>query len=256
MIQQTPLELAMTHRVVGGVTERCLRPPHVIEMAQRMQRWQSTPETCQSCQSLPAVSVRAGLPICSRCRENRGLHVMVDRAGMAPRSERSDDVGESDAQFQGYSIVFNSRSVDLGGFVEIVRPSAADRMEAEKPDMLALWNHDSSAPIGRVSAGTHRARKATKGVAIEIDPPRWASNYLETVERRDVVAMSFAFMVVTDDWHMENDEVTRELLDMRVYESSPVSFPAYPATSVRVVRRPERSRWNQQATDSRLRLSR
>ena len=97
----------------------------------------------------------------------------------------------------------------------------------EKPDVRALWNHDSSKVLARSKeAGTLRYVKRSLGVWIEMDPPHSASGYVESIERRDVTGMSFGFRVKSDGWWMENDTPHREILDMSVIEFSAVSFPA------------------------------
>jgi HK97 family phage prohead protease len=255
-----PLEVTMTHRVgAGGQTERCERPPHVLEMAQRMRRWASSAETCQSCQSLPAVSVRAAMPLCSRCRENRSLRygLRPDTLGLTPRAIRQEDAASDGPQFRGLAIVFNSRSVELWGFTEEIKPAAADRNETEQIDVRALWSHNPDITIGRISAGTLRARKVTRGVSIEIDPPTWAAPHVETVRRRDVTGMSFAFQALEDEWHLEDGEPVRDVIDMRYFEVSGVAFPAYPATTLTVANAGDRSAWwHEQRTAERLRLAR
>lgn len=248
-------ELATMAAAEGGTLREYARPEPIREIAERMRKWAFAQEVCQSCSSMPAVSIRSGQPLCGRCRENRGLVLNFDTAGLKPREVRED--GEAGALMRGTAIVFNSRSVDLGGFVEIIRPSAADRLEAEKPDLRALWNHDTAITIGRSSAGTLRYRKASRGVVVEIDPPKWAHGYVESVERRDINGMSFAFSVITDDWRMEDGMPLREVLDMDVYEVSGVSFPAYPATTLSVARNASRSEWyREQETAERLRMAR
>ena len=47
--------------------------------------------------------------------------------------------------------------------------------------------------------------------------------------------MSFAFETVSDKWHTEDGVAVREIHDMRVFEVSPVTFPAYPQTSIEMV---------------------
>jgi phage head maturation protease len=42
---------------------------------------------------------------------------------------------------EGYAIVFNKRSKDLGGFVEVIEPSAVDGI-LERADVLALLDHN------------------------------------------------------------------------------------------------------------------
>ncbi len=190
-----PLEYTMTHRIgAGGMSEACQRPEAVRAIATRLMGWRATPETCRNCHHLPAVSLRAAIPLCSRCRENRDAFLGAlerDAVGRAPAVVRSDDNTSQDKQLRGHSFVFNKKSVDMG-FFEIIRPRAADRMMADKPDLRALWNHDSSSTLARYSAGTLRYEKVTRGVAVEIDPPRWAHGHIESVERRDITGQSFA----------------------------------------------------------------
>ena len=55
---------------------------------------------------------------------------------------------------RGTAVVFNSPSLDLGGFVEIIRPQAVERTLREKIDLRALVDHDTGKVIGRLTAGT------------------------------------------------------------------------------------------------------
>src|SRR4051812_26273305 len=59
-------------------------------------------------------------------------------------------------QLDGYPVVFNRRSQDLGGFVEEVSPEAVQRTLREGADVFALFNHDWNCVLGRTSAGTTR----------------------------------------------------------------------------------------------------
>jgi HK97 family phage prohead protease len=144
-----------------------------------------------------------------------------------------------DRKIRGYAIVFNTRSVDLGGFTEVIRPTAVDRTINKNVDVRALWNHDMGEVLGRRSAGTLMMRKDHRGLAVEIDPPSWAKNRLETIERGDVTGMSFKFCVPKggDDWREEDGLVIREVSDMTFVEVSVVSFPAYEATDAQVALR-------------------
>jgi HK97 family phage prohead protease len=82
-----------------------------------------------------------------------------------------------DRKIRGTAIVFNSLSEDLGGFREIIKPAAVDRMLSTAADVRALWNHDSSEVLGRTRAGTLELRKTRDGLAIKIDPPSWRSDF-------------------------------------------------------------------------------
>lgn len=139
-----------------------------------------------------------------------------------------------DRKIRGYALVFNKPSVDLGGFRETILPEAVDRTLREGLDVRALVDHDSSKVLGRNKAGTLTMKKTSTGLQVEIDPPQttFARDILESVNRGDVTGMSFAFRVLTDDWHEVDGVPMRDILDMRISEVSVVTFPAYPDTSV------------------------
>jgi HK97 family phage prohead protease len=144
-----------------------------------------------------------------------------------------------DRRLRGYAIVFGKLSEDLGGFRERILPEAMDRTFRENLDVRALVDHDSSKIIGRMRAGTLRLQADGHGLAVTIDPPNTsaARDILESVARGDVSGMSFAFRMLTDDWHLEDGMPVREVSDMVVREVSIVSFPAYAQTSIDVAQR-------------------
>jgi HK97 family phage prohead protease len=145
----------------------------------------------------------------------------------------------TDRKIRGTAIVFNSRSVNLGGFTEVIKPEAVDRTIREGLDVRALVDHDTSKILGRTRAGTLALRKTRSGLAIEVDPPNtsYAKDIMESLERGDVSGMSFGFRVLTDEWRMEDGEPLREITDMIVSEVSFVTFPAYEATDAGVALR-------------------
>ncbi len=133
----------------------------------------------------------------------------------------------------GYPIVFWSRSLDLGGFVEQIAPSAVERTFTEKIDVRALVAHDPLRPLGRLSAGTLRLSTDRRGLRAEIDPPEtsYADDALESIRRGDATGFSFSFRTLADSWVMDGETPLRTLTDMIVREvSAAVVWPAYVAT--------------------------
>lgn len=132
----------------------------------------------------------------------------------------------------GYAAVFDSMSRDLGGFRETIRAGAfAKTLEA---DVRALWNHDPNYPLARTKSGTLALREDSTGLRIEADLPNttYANDLLESIRRGDVDQMSFAFRTIEDTWEKRDGENVRELIEVELFDVSPVTFPAYEETSV------------------------
>lgn len=139
------------------------------------------------------------------------------------------------AMISGHAAVFNS-ATDLGWFREQIRPGAfADSIKAD--DVRALFNHDPNIVLGRNTAGTLRLGEDDKGLAIEIDPPdtQQARDLIVSMERGDVTQMSFGFFTEKEEWD-ESDRTSplRTLIKVRLFDVSPVTYPAYPDTDVSV----------------------
>jgi HK97 family phage prohead protease len=162
---------------------------------------------------------------------------------------------EGDRKIRGLAIVFDSLSVDLGGFREVIRASAVDRT-LQDGDVRALVDHETSKVLGRTKSGTLQLRKTRKGLEVVIDPPNtsYARDILESVDRGDVSGMSFRFRVMPngDEWEVSDEgETTRFVTDMKFDEVSIVTFPAYGQTDVQVAQR-SLQQFRQDAKGSRL----
>jgi len=134
----------------------------------------------------------------------------------------------------GHAAVFGQWSEDLGGFREKVA-AGAFKKTLKEADVRALWNHDPNFVLGRNKAGTLELSEDDTGLAVDIDPPdvQWARDLMVSMERGDVTQMSFGFRTVKDAWNEEDkQQIERELLEVELFDVSPVTYPAYPQTSV------------------------
>jgi HK97 family phage prohead protease len=142
---------------------------------------------------------------------------------------------------RGMAIIFNQRSQDLGGFVEVIKPEAIQRTVDEGIDLRAFFDHDPSKVLGRQSAGTLRTEVTPHGLTVEIDPPTVTDppNLMESIQRGDINGMSFSFRTMPngEDWKRDGERIVRTVSDMRVYEVSIVAMPAYQQTDVEVALR-------------------
>jgi hypothetical protein len=132
----------------------------------------------------------------------------------------------------GYAAVFNSESEDLGGFIETIRPGAFARAIRTKQDVRCLFNHDESRVLGRIQSGTLRLAEDRTGLRFECRMPDSPTgrDVLEAIRRGDINQCSFGFLNAVDSW--SHDGSRRELVDLDLRDVSPVTFPAYQATSV------------------------
>lgn len=152
------------------------------------------------------------------------------------RIYEADEIRAADDSMMvaGHAAVFNSMSEEIMGFREKIAPGAfSDSLEAD--DIRALWQHDTTQPIGRKKAGTLRLHEDDRGLAVEIDLPDSSLGQMvrESIRRGDVSNMSFGFQVIKDSWEGRgSDDRVRTLEEVRLFEVSPVTFPAYPDTEI------------------------
>lgn len=160
----------------------------------------------------------------------------IERRWLTAELRAADDAPR---RLEGYAAIFNSASGDLGGFREMIAPGAFRRTLAENADVRALWNHEAMYVLGRTTTGTLRLSETAQGLWMTVDLPEthYANDLLALVRRGDVNQMSFAFRKVVDDWSKGDDLPLRRLLDVDLFDVSPVTFPAYEATNVAVAMR-------------------
>jgi len=140
---------------------------------------------------------------------------------------------EESRTITGYAALFNTLSDPLGGFREKIAPGAFDNVL--KDDVRALVNHDSNLILAR-SPKTLKLSIDERGLKYEFEAPKTSAgnDILESVKRGDINQSSFAFSVNEDEWKEDDEQrVIREIKSFkRLYDVSPVTFPAYPDTTV------------------------
>lgn len=140
----------------------------------------------------------------------------------------------------GYAAVFDSQSLDLGGFVEIVRPGAFKASLASGADVKLLWDHDSQRAIASTGSGTLKLYEDGRGLRFEARPGtnrQWVRDVLEGVRAGIQTGMSFGFYVESDSWG-PGPGIVRYLERVKLNEISLVSFPAYEAAGASTRREP------------------
>lgn len=133
----------------------------------------------------------------------------------------------------GYAYKFDKRSQNLGGFRErVIEGAGADSITVD--DIRALVNHEPELILGRNAAGTLRLAEDSTGLQYEIDAdPRisYVRDLLISLERKDITQSSFGFEAVDDTWSLDEENFPlRSIRAMKLFDVSPVTYPAYTDT--------------------------
>lgn len=146
---------------------------------------------------------------------------------------KSDD--KNPAHVTGHAAVFDQLSENLGGFREKIAPGAFDGVLND--DVRALFNHDSNLILGRTAAKTLELSVDTTGLKVDFSIPdtSYGRDLIVSLERGDINQMSFGFKVEEEEWN--EDETTGAVIRTitkvkRLFDISPITFPAYPQTDV------------------------
>lgn len=132
---------------------------------------------------------------------------------------------------------YDSLSHPLGSFRERIKPGAFRSALRPGADVVALWQHDHTRPLARTTAGTMRLRDSSAGLRalIEVPATTWGADAATAIRSGTVSSMSFGFLALDEriaDQRSDDGLPIRELLEVNLFEVSPVTFPAYPETEV------------------------
>lgn len=149
-------------------------------------------------------------------------------------------VDKESRMIQGYAVVFESQSEDLG-FYETIHRGAITTDTINRSDVFARFNHENNKILARCKNGTGSMELSVdeKGVMYRFAAPKTAlgDELLEYLERGDITASSFAFTIDPNDkqaekWSNRDGVLYRDIYHInRLYDVAPVFQPAYEATS-------------------------
>jgi HK97 family phage prohead protease len=163
-------------------------------------------------------------------------------AGSVDFEERD---GQKDSNvIEGYAAVFNKDSEDFGGWVERIAPGAFD--DVLNDDAFALINHESNLVLGRNGVNVKLTQDKV-GLKYRIElPDTTVANDLRILVKSGIInKSSFAFTANEVEWKYAEDRAMPDIRTVkkmkRLYDVSPVTYPAYPDTSIaaRSYQRPE-----------------
>ena len=135
---------------------------------------------------------------------------------------------------EGYFAVFDSTYEIAQGMSESIAQGAFDNTLSG--DIRALINHDTTLVLGRTKAGTLQLRTDSHGLwgHIDINPNDTdAMNLYNRVQRGDVDQCSFGFDILNEETDFREDGTVHwTIKEVKLYEVSPCTFPAYEETSI------------------------
>lgn len=139
-----------------------------------------------------------------------------------------------DLYIEGYFAVFGSNYELWPGATESVAQGAfANTLSG---DIRALIDHETRLVLGRNKAGTLELKEDSRGLWGRVKVNRAdgdAMNLYSRLQRGDVDQCSFGFDILKEDTEIREDgSVHWTIREVKLYEVSVVTFPAYEETGV------------------------
>lgn len=153
-----------------------------------------------------------------------------------PTDDNDNSTGK---QLEGYALMFNQPSKDLGGFIEEIDPQALQNTDLSQ--VLFLNDHNFNQPIAKVGSGlTLDVDNQGLHFVVDIDDSvSYEADLYNLIQKGVVNSMSFGFTLPDDgsgeQWSEDptTGVVTRLITNIQaLYEISSASLPAYDASSV------------------------
>lgn len=155
---------------------------------------------------------------------------------------RAEDSGK--LLFSGHAAVFGVRTwigPKKWGFWEDIRAGAFSKTIGEA-DVRMLKNHDANFELARStipwgSTGALRLSEDATGLVDEAEwiPTTYAQDLAISVRAGVLNQQSFGFLPVTEEWTTdEAGEDVRTLIEVELFDVSPVTFPAYTETDASI----------------------
>lgn len=153
-----------------------------------------------------------------------------------------DNVEEEEIEeriIEGYAIVFNELSEDLGGFREMIMPEAVNEELINNSDIYYLFNHcDNSTPLARSNHGNGSLELTIDNKGLKYRFNCINTEFYELVKRGDLDKSSFAFSLPKDGsgeiWEKNSEyNYVRKIVKIeQLYDCSAVLVPAYSTTEL------------------------
>ena len=146
---------------------------------------------------------------------------------------------DGNLNFRGHAAMFDSLSDPIEGkFLERISAGAFAKTIRES-DIRFLINHNPDLLLARSKQGKGTMQLSEEGGGLlneaSMAPTSYARDLGIVMERRDLDQMSFGFVPLKQSWDRSNPQMPiRTLHEVRLFDVSAVTFPAYPQTTAAV----------------------
>jgi len=140
---------------------------------------------------------------------------------------------------EGIAAVVDS-DTDLGFYTERIAPGAFD--DVMNDDVVALFNHDPNFPLARTTANEGGKlelflnKRGDLGYRFSAPNTSVGRDMIENIRTGVIAKSSFAFTIEKDEWSSTRSDKEPNIRTItklkRLYDVSPVTYPAYNTTSV------------------------
>ena len=146
---------------------------------------------------------------------------------------------EEERIIEGYAIVFNELSEDLGGFREMILPEAVTQELINNSDIYYLYNHNNdSIPLARSNHGQGSLELTIDNKGLKYRFNCLNTEFYQLVQRGDLDKSSFAFSLPKDGsgeiWEKSSEyNYIRKISKIeQLFDCSAVLVPAYSSTEL------------------------
>ncbi len=146
---------------------------------------------------------------------------------------------EEERIIEGYAIIFNQLSEDLGGFREMIMSEAVTEELINNSDIYYLYNHcDNSTPLARSNHGQGSLELTIDNKGLKYRFNCLNTEFYELVKRGDLSKSSFAFSLPKDGsgeiWEKSSEyNYIRKITKIeQLFDCSAVLVPAYSQTEL------------------------
>lgn len=148
------------------------------------------------------------------------------------------DFGLDGKTVQGQAIKFNVYSIDLGGFREIILPTALTQETINKSDVFCTFNHDDNKILARCKNNDPNSSlklsltDSSLDYSFEIPNTELGRTLSEQIKRSEIYGSSFAFTIADDSWEHRTIDGVDTLVHVvkqidELFDVSPVYTPAF-----------------------------